>query len=234
MKKRIEKLTKILLIAVVAMQLVLSQQVYASGNIKIYDTQDSMNSTVINDGKSIMLKQDWFGMRFELDSSGIYRDRKVVAVDSDEYEKALQEVNFDISKIGAYNVYFLDYKLKDYGTAMALSFTDNSVVVFGTHKKLSKRTVHRLAVHELGHQVDFRLMDEQKWAEYKKIRGIEDASKYNDFAEDHSNRPQEIFAEDFRLVMGGEAAKDFMHENVDLQDPTTNPELVGFFKNLVK
>lgn len=219
---------------------------FASNQIKLFKTQDSINNTVENNNGALMLRQNWYGMKFEINPVKQYGLRKLNAVDIDEYAKALKEVNFGINqnsvKESVYNeiyspvsvnIYFLDCRLKDYSNAMALSFKDNSIVVFGSYYTLSKQTIHRLAVHEMGHQIDFQLMNSEKWNEYKKLRGIEDTYKYKDSSKVYNERPQEIFAEDFRLLFGGEASREATHLNSNLQDPTKITGLKEFFLSLV-
>ena len=46
-------------------------------------------------------------------------------------------------------------------------------------------------------------------------------------------RPQEIFAEDFRLLYGGEDAKVKAHQNTDLYNPQDSVELKAFFERLI-
>jgi hypothetical protein len=117
---------------------------------------------------------------------------------------------------------------------MALSFKDDSVVVFGTYSKLSKADVHKMATHELGHQVALKLMNDQKWNEYSRIRGLQDSSIYNNSTEVYNNRPQEIFAEDFRMICGDSLSKQAAHINTSLENPNENEELVRFFEDLQK
>lgn len=235
MKRRIKVLLKTTLIMTVIFQLVFSYGVSARNDLlRVYSVEQSTNESVVSDSDKFMLKQDWYGMKFEVNTSDTYKGRELRAVDGVEYEKALNEVNFDLNKVGEYRVYFLENKLANYANAMALTFMDNSTVVFGTYKKLSKRDINTLAVHELGHQVDFTLMNAEKWSQYKKIRGIEDDTIYNNNSKNHCDRPQEIFAEDFRIFCGGELAKVKSHENYDLAEPEQNSELAAFFGNLTK
>lgn len=242
MKRTLSTLTLMLIL----ISAVFSPVSFAENKVKLYKTQESMDSIVQNNGGALMLKQDWYGMKFEINKSKKNGLRKLSTVDMKEYAIALNEINYGIKENSVQknvysevystvtaNVYFLDYRLKDYSNAMALSFRDKSIVVFGTSINLSKEEVHRLAVHELGHQVDFQLMDESKRQEYKKIRGIEDTTVYDDSSSIYTNRPQEIFAEDFRLLFGGEASREISHLNNSLEHPAKFPKLKEFFLSLV-
>ena len=64
------------------------------------------------------------------------------------------------------------------------------------------------------------------------IRGITNERIYNNNAE-YQNRPQEIFAEDFRLLYGGEDARAGEHLNSDLYNPTDSEELKAFFEKVI-
>lgn len=236
MKNNLKNLFKTTLLLVIVLQLTLISKVFAIDNIKIHDVTASKEQIIVEENDKLLLKQDWYGLRFEINSSNTcytkYGIKRIKPVDIKEYERALRQVDFDLSLIGEYNVYFLDCILEDYSKTMALSFKDDSVVVFGTCKKMSKQEIHKIAVHELGHEIDFKLMNEEKWQEYKRIRGIENTEIYFNSSKIYSNRPQEIFAEDFRLIFGGELARRLPHLNSSLGDPNSNPELIKFFKNL--
>ncbi|MGE5328581.1 MAG: hypothetical protein ACM3KR_03630 [Deltaproteobacteria bacterium] len=236
----------LLMLVLILISAVFSPASFAEKKIKLFKTQESMDSIVKNNVGALMLKQDWYGMKFEINQSKQIGLRKLSTVDMKEYALALSEINYgakdnsvnqsvygNIYSAVTANVYFLDYKLKDYSNAMALSFKDNSIVVFGTSVKLGKEEIHRLAVHELGHQVDFQLMDEKKRQEYRKIRGIEDSAIYNDSSKTYVNRPQEIFAEDFRLLFGGEVARKAPHLNSSLEDVNQTAQLKEFFLSLI-
>ena len=196
-------------------------------------SDDDERTKVTKNGKTY-LSQIWYGNRFEVDEEVTFGTKKLQKVDATKYEKYLKEVDERVlNKIGDYKVYIIQNQLKDYKTFTGLSFTDNTAVIFGTYYKMSDRAIATLAVHELGHNVDFRLMDEKLWKEYKEIRGITNAKIYNDNAKDQKNRPQEIFAEDFRLLYGGEDARITSHVNSDLENPTENEELKAFFEKVI-
>lgn len=236
----------ILTVLIIFSTLLFSSAGLASNQVSLFNVQDSAKAIVENNNGTLMLKQDWYGMKFEVNPEKKVGVKSLNAVNIEEYKKALKEVKFGTKEDLADNsvskevyspvtvkIYFLENKLKNYSNAMALSFKDNSIVVFGTIYNLGKETIHRLAVHELGHQIDFQLMDDNKRLLYKKIRGIEDSTIYNDSSSIYANRPQEIFAEDFRLLFGGEASRKASHLNSSLQDPTKMAELKDFFLSLI-
>lgn len=74
-------------------------------------------------------------------------------------------------------------------------------------RALAPEQQHAEFVHELGHVVHFSRMPETEagWAAYRTLRGITDEAIYSADAL-HANRPHEIFAEDFRALIGGSLA----------------------------
>lgn len=232
MKKNLKRFLKLNFVAIMMIQLLYLPNAFAAQNITINSLEQSKKEIVLNQNGKLMLKQDWYGMRFEINPSKVIGSRQIKAVNSKYYDEALEKVNFDLESVGEYKVYFLDYRLKNYSTALALSFKDDSVVVFGTKTTQRESDVHRLAVHELGHQVDFKLMNDKKWEEYKSIRGLKNELVYNNYTSEYKNRLQEIFAEDFRLVCGGTLAQKTAHINTSIGDPRSNKQVVAFFENL--
>jgi hypothetical protein len=91
-----------------------------------------------------------------------------------------------------------------------------------------------IIAHELGHAFHNRFMPEgsSAWTDYRRLRGIQDTSKYYDTAS-HAYRPREIFAEDFRVLFGGaEAAFDGRIENTEIASPDVIPGLDSFMIGL--
>ena len=83
-----------------------------------------------------------------------------------------------------------------------------AVIVSPGVAAMSDAQVHMLVAHEVGHLVQHAFMpdgDRAAWAAYRDLRGIEDTATYCASAM-HRDRPHEIFAEDFRVLFGGELA----------------------------
>ncbi len=207
---------------------------YAVDNVKLIDSQLSEKELVVKSNDKFLLDKDWYNYEFELNPNKKSGNLTLQTVDSQEYMKALEEIKIPLEKVGEYKVYFMDYKLKNFYTAMALSFQDGSAVVFGTYHKLSAEKIHQMAVHELGHNIDFQFMNKEKWREYKKLRGITNESSYNNSSKVYMNRPQEIFAEDFRLLFGGELAAKIPHLNRDLIHPSKVEGLRDLYLSILK
>lgn len=226
MKKRIVGLV------IVVFTLLISSNVLAQPNIQYIKATDSKKEILIRQGDKLLLDKQWYSTSFEINPRNTIGKAVIKEVNREEYQKAIDEIDFPLEKVGTYKIYFLDYRLKDYPTAQAVSFKDNSVVVFGTYYPLTKDKIHQLAIHELGHQVDFQLMDQDKWLEYRQIRGITDVVVYNNASNNYEDRPREIFAEDFRILCGGELASKTPHLNQRLQDPNKVLGLAEFFEKL--
>jgi hypothetical protein len=94
---------------------------------------------------------------------------------------------------------------------------------------------HAETAHELGHVVQYALMpdvDRERWNAYRELRGIEDEQVFWSGAT-HSNRPHEIFAEDFRALFGGaEANYSGTIENAEIVHPARIDGLDGFMLSL--
>lgn len=98
-------------------------------------------------------------------------------------------------------------------------------------RPLTPEHQHAEFVHELGHVVQYaRLPDgaTDEWNRYRELRGISDESLYNATAQ-HADRPREIFAEDFRALIGGALANySGTIENAALAPPATVAGLPEF------
>jgi hypothetical protein len=91
-----------------------------------------------------------------------------------------------------------------------------------------------IVAHELGHVFHNAYLPESsaQWNRYLEIRGITDWNVYSASAA-HAYRPREIFAEDFRVLFGGEqAAFGGRIENPDLPSPIVVPGLVEFVRGI--
>lgn len=213
--------------------LLVNLPLWAAPDIRYHTAEAETQEIIVREEDKLFLDKTWYDYKFEVKSGTSSGSLKMQQVDAGEYAQALQQVSIPLDNIGSYQVYFLDRRLKDYTTAQALSFPDGSVVVFGTYYPLAQAKVHQLAVHELGHQVDFALMTPARWEEYRRLRGLTDSQKYDNASPVYENRPQEIFAEDFRLLFGGEQARRIPHLNKFLPHPAEVQGLQEFMLKLV-
>jgi hypothetical protein len=92
-----------------------------------------------------------------------------------------------------------------------------------------------LVTHEIGHIFHRHFMPDSSlglWAEWAALRGVTDSSIFNENAM-HAFRPHEIFAEDFRVLFGGPAARgNGAIENPELPTPYAVPGLREFYERL--
>ena len=98
-------------------------------------------------------------------------------------------------------------------------------------REIPREHVWTTVVHEVGHALQHRFVPEgsKDWAEYLRLRGIDDP-RFHDGAE-HRDRPREIFAEDFRYLRGPALANTTgTIENPDLPLPDTVPGLTQWFR----
>jgi hypothetical protein len=148
-----------------------------------------------------------------------------------EVESALRGVSFPLNGITA-EVFILPYPRRDVPASSAGS---GCLVLTPGVREYGRNEVHFVVTHELGHIVQAALLpdgDLAGWARYRALRGITDAAQYSAGAE-HSCRPHEIFAEDFRFLFGDEASRySGTIENSTLELPTAHPEIRAFFTGL--
>ncbi len=102
-------------------------------------------------------------------------------------------------------------------------------------RPLSSQHQHAEFVHELGHVIHHSRMPAgatEEWARYRELRGITDEAVYCATAA-HANRPHEIFAEDFRALIGGPLANHSgTIENASLPAPATVRGLEDFMREI--
>lgn len=197
----------------------------------LHNTEESLTAMVRSEGRQAILKEDWYGSRFYLNTTSSINQLAIRPVNLTTYREALDEVSLPTERVTQYHIYILPYMLQDNAGVQALTFKNDTTVVFANSWELTEKATHKLAVHELGHQVDFQLMTTGLWDKYKKIRELQD-SKFGNYSKEHKNRPQEIFAEDFRIICGGKLAAEKPHENDELKAPRDVPGLQEFFAGL--
>jgi len=102
-------------------------------------------------------------------------------------------------------------------------------------RPLSPEHQHAEFIHELGHLVHQSRMpdsDVAAWARYRELRGITDETVFHAGAI-HCNRPHEIFAEDFRAMVGGALANySGTIENPSLAPPASVAGLEDFMREI--
>ena len=101
--------------------------------------------------------------------------------------------------------------------------------------EISREGAAYIVAHEFGHVFQSRYLPDPMtsgWDEFRRIRGIQDETTFSNTAR-HAYRPREIFAEDFRVLFGGEAAYfGGRVENPELPSPAVVAGLEEFFIGL--
>lgn len=130
------------------------------------------------------------------------------------------------------DIYLLPYPRSG---SLASSSDGRSIYLSPGVHPYSRATEAAVMAHELGHAVQRRFLPDEarmQWAAYAAIRGIADTTRFHDRAT-RAFRPHEIFAEDFRVLFGGELAEgDGRVENSALASPCDVPGLREFLLGL--
>ncbi len=177
------------------------------------------------------------GLEFELvtsvDDPAIANrgDGQFHTYDPDEVQRAFDAVTYPRAGIGV-DVLVLPYPRR---AGLESAAAPGLILLSPGTRPLSAEHQHAEAVHELGHVVQYQRLpdsDAAGWQRYRELRGIEDASTFSSSAP-HSDRPHEIFAEDFRALFGGALANySGTIENPDLAPPSQVAGLTAFLRGL--
>jgi len=130
-------------------------------------------------------------------------------------------------------IYLLPYPRRG---VLASSTTGNEMFLSPQVLDVSSSVASYVIAHEMGHVFHNRFMPvgSSRWNEYRGLRGITDERTFNDGAA-HAYRPREIFAEDFRVLFGGDEAYFSGHvENADIAEPGEIAGLEGFYLRVAR
>lgn len=144
---------------------------------------------------------------------------------------ALEEITYPDLEL-RFDIYLLPYPRRN----LLISSAGDREIFLSPHVLEIPRSVTAYIVsHEVGHVFQFLYLPDsfvETWGTYKELRGITDAGKFSPTGL-HAYRPKEIFAEDFRVLFGGEMAKyGGVVENPELVSPTQVAGLEEFFVSL--
>lgn len=143
--------------------------------------------------------------------------------------KALDEIDFEFN--GNFIVHIIDYSTYNQDI-LGLALPSNDIVLFDFIPYRLSYIVQNTMIHELGHLV-YMQMDEVNQEVYKLLRGI--PREWDNYPRTtYQNRPQEIFAEDFRVLLGGHDASLLGHDNQLLEHPSNIIGLEGFIRRFEK
>ena len=209
----------------------------AAHGFVIHDATETLNRFTVRDADGLLWLSLPGGARFELVTSiddpaianrgdGAFHSFEVNAV-----RAALTGVSFPIETIHA-EVFILPYPRRG---GLESAAGDELILLSPGVLRIPHEKQHAELVHELGHVVQRALLPDNDvggWDAYRRLRGIQDPVIYSHDGV-HANRPHEIFAEDFRFLFGGAAARySGTIENHHLPLPTVVPGLRPFLLQL--
>ena len=146
-------------------------------------------------------------------------------------EEALQALDFPVDRVDA-AVYVLPYPRR---AGLESAASHGAILLAPGTSPAPATTVHAVVAHEFGHVVQRALapVGSPAWSEYLARRGLGADQAESAALGPHAGRPAEIFAEDFRVLLGGSLARgDGTIENATLLSPDFLPGLDDFLRDL--
>ena len=151
-------------------------------------------------------------------------DRRIV-------EEALQGLDFPVDRVDA-AVYVLPYPRR---AGLESAASHGAILLAPGTLPVPATTVHAVVAHEFGHVVQrtFAPHGSPAWSEYLKRRALSEDAPPSHSDTEHADRPAEIFAEDFRALLGSaEARGDGTVENTSMPAPRMLDGLDTFLRDL--
>jgi len=205
----------------------------SSHGFVIHDPEETLRDFCRLDENLVLWLELPNGVRFELVTSTTDAvimnsgDGSFHPFDETEVRAALAGVRFPLEHVGA-EIFLLPYPRR---SGLESAAAPGLILLAPGVLPLSAEHQHAELAHELGHVVQYALMPDAAladWATYRSLRGIQDVSLYN-ASSVHSDRPHEIFAEDFRSLYGDPLANySGTIENSTLALPAQVPGLRTF------
>jgi hypothetical protein len=207
------------------------------GSIVIHDAETTQRDYCRMDADGRVWLELPGGHRFELVTS--VEDPSIVnkgdgsfhPFDASEVRQAIAGVRFPVNELHL-QIFILPLPRRG---AMTSAAAPGMILLSPGVRGLAVQHQHAEVVHELGHVMQYALMpdaDRERWGAYRSIRSIEDTQVYWSGAA-HSNRPHEIFAEDFRALFGSALANySGTIENAALTHPSQVAGLGDFMLGL--
>lgn len=205
--------------------------------IVIHSAKETLEQFCSWDGGKLYLQVPG-GARYELitdiqDGSIVNKgDGQFHPYDEAEVHSALAGVRYPLARVSA-EVFVLPYPRRN---GLDSAAGPGLILLSPGVRTLSREQQHAEFTHELGHVVQYALIpdsDDANWESYRALRGL-DAMTYVATAA-HSDRPHEIFAEDFRALFGDALANySGTIENADLAYPTSVSGLERFLTGLAQ
>jgi hypothetical protein len=151
-------------------------------------------------------------------------------LDRGAVEDALRGLDFPVDRVDA-AVYVLPYPRR---AGLGSAASHGAIFLAPGTTPVPAATVHVVVAHEFGHVVQRALAPRGSaaWSEYLRRRGIGDDGAAAT-SSPHADRAVEVFAEDFRALLGSELARgDGSVENTTLDAPAALPGLDAFLRDL--
>ncbi|MGQ9603062.1 MAG: T9SS type A sorting domain-containing protein [bacterium] len=188
--------------------------------IVIYPPDEVLHCCLLEHGRLVIRFEGAYP--WELDRA----NDMVFPMDLDELVDAIQQIRFPLDRVVA-DVLILPLMRIE----IQRSSAEGSVIFLSPGvKPYSDEHIHYTIAHEIGHVVQHLLMPEEAghlWAEYLALRGIQDESSIP------SKTLREMFAEDFRLLFGGDLARFNGSSAIkEFQSPEAVPGLKEFILKL--
>jgi hypothetical protein len=143
----------------------------------------------------------------------------------------LGEIDYPGLRLGI-EVYLLPFPRAD---QLASSAVGDRIYLSPQVGEISRADAAYIVAHEVGHTFQHRYLSDRAsrhWTVYRSMRGIDDPGRFG-AEKGHAYRPKEIFAEDFRILFGGAAARfEGRVENPEIIPPLLVSGLRDFFVEL--
>lgn len=152
-------------------------------------------------------------------------------LDRGAVEDALRGLDFPVDRVDA-AVYVLPYPRR---AGLRSAASHGAIFLAPGTLPVAAATVHAVVAHEFGHVVQRELAPQGSpaWSEYLRLRGLGVDAAAAAADGPHAERPSEIFAEDFRALLGSPLARgDGSIENSTLLVPTQLTGLDAFLRDL--
>ncbi|MBN1163382.1 MAG: hypothetical protein JXB45_02275 [Candidatus Krumholzibacteriota bacterium] len=194
--------------------------------------RDETGELVLNlpGGDSYLLVEDIYDPAIANSGSGSFHPLR-----EDNVVQALRDIDVGGRSIGiSVEIYILPLPRRYIAQSTSV---DNRIFLSPGVYEMGLEITAYIVSHEFGHCFQHHYLPEtegEDWSRYLYLRGILDDPRYSPISM-HAYRPQEIFAEDFRFLYGGEASRfTGMIENPELVLPDQLPELQDYFVSLVR
>ena len=152
-------------------------------------------------------------------------------LDRGAVEAAIRSLDFPVDRVDA-AVYVLPYPRR---AGLESAASHGAIFLAPGTSPVPATTVHSVVAHEFGHVVQraFAPRGSSAWNDYLALRGLGDADATANASTPHADRATEIFAEDFRALLGSELARgDGSVENPDVIAPVQLWGLDTFLRDL--